>query len=67
MSDIDSWIHQLKHGKILKETDVKILCTQAKEILQLEDNVINVEAPVTVEHKIDYRFVETFMDNFMTL
>ena len=49
MSDIDQWIETLKNGENLKETDVKILCNKAQDILNNEDNVIRVEAPVTVK------------------
>ncbi len=49
MGDIDQWIEQLKNGETLKETDVKILCNKAKDLLQAEDNVIRVEAPITVK------------------
>ena len=48
MTDVDQWIEQLRNGEILKETEVKILCNKAKDILNNEDNVIRVEAPVTV-------------------
>ncbi|CAK82860.1 unnamed protein product (macronuclear) [Paramecium tetraurelia] len=40
MSDIDQWIETLKNGEILKETDVKILCNKAKDILNNEDNTV---------------------------
>lgn len=52
MIDVDQWIHRLKQGELLKETEVKILCQKAKEILQVEENVIQVEAPVTVINMI---------------
>jgi len=65
MSDIDTWLHQLKRGDILKETEVKILCLKAKEILQNEDNVIKVEAPVTVRLRcLEFRYAVTYMASF---
>jgi hypothetical protein len=64
MGDVDSWIEQLKNGENLKETDVKLLCNKAREILQAEDNVIRVEAPITVCHRcLPFRFVATSTAN----
>ncbi|CAD8087073.1 unnamed protein product [Paramecium primaurelia] len=58
MSDIDQWIETLKNGENLKETDVKILCNKAKDILNNEDNVIRVEAPVTICGDIHGQFYD---------
>jgi serine/threonine-protein phosphatase 4 catalytic subunit len=33
MGEVDQWIEQLKNGEVLKETDVKVLCNRAKDIL----------------------------------
>ena len=46
--DVNLWIEQLKKCEYIKENEVKALCTRAKEILQEESNVQNVESPVTV-------------------
>lgn len=46
--DVDQWIEQLKKCEYIKESEVKALCTRAKEILLEESNVQNVESPVTV-------------------
>ena len=46
--DVDSWIEQLKKCEYIKESEVKALCTRAKEILLEESNVQHVESPVTV-------------------
>jgi hypothetical protein len=46
--DVDKWIDQLKKCEYIKESEVKALCTRAKEILLEESNVQNVESPVTV-------------------
>ena len=46
--DVNEWIEQLKKCEYIKESEVKALCTRAKEILQQESNVQNVESPVTV-------------------
>lgn len=49
MSDtIDKWIEQLRNCEHIKESEVKELCTKAKEILIVENNVQRVEAPVTI-------------------
>ena len=48
MSDIDKQIEQLKQCEYMKESDVKILCSKAKEILTEEPNVLILEAPVTI-------------------
>ena len=48
MGDVDQWLEDLKSGGQLKESDVKVLCTKVKDILNSEDNVIRVEAPVTI-------------------
>jgi serine/threonine-protein phosphatase 4 catalytic subunit len=37
--DVDSWIEQLKKCEYIKESEVKALCTRAKEILLEESNV----------------------------
>lgn len=47
-SDLDRQIEQLKRCEYLKESEVKALCTKAREILVDESNVQRVDAPVTV-------------------
>ena len=46
--DVNQWIEQLKKCEFIKESEVKALCTKAKEILIEEQNVQSVESPVTV-------------------
>lgn len=46
--NIDKWIEQLTNCERIKEQEVKELCNKAKEILNLEENLVKVEAPVTV-------------------
>lgn len=46
--DLDQWIEQLMECKQLSESQVKILCEKAKEILTKESNVQEVKCPVTV-------------------
>lgn len=50
MADLDKQIEQLKKCEYIKESEVKALCDRAKEILLKEDNVVKVEAPITVSH-----------------
>ncbi len=47
-SEVDRWIETLKGGECLKESEVKILCLKALEVLVEESNVQRVDAPVTV-------------------
>ena len=37
-----------KNGEIIKESEVKALCSKAREILVEESNVQRVDSPVTV-------------------
>ena len=46
--DIDSWIAHVKDGGLLPEPTLRLLCEKVKEILVDEDNVVHVEAPVTI-------------------
>ena len=46
--DLETWIETLKQCKLLKESQVKILCEKAKEILKKEPNVVQVKTPVTI-------------------
>lgn len=48
MSDLDRQIEQLRRCEIIKESDVKALCSKAREILVEESNVQRVDSPVTV-------------------
>lgn len=47
-ADLDRQIEQLKNCQIIKESEVKTLCSKAKEILTEEANVQRIFAPVTV-------------------
>lgn len=46
--DLDAWLEQLKECKPLSEKDIQKLCSMAKNVLQFEQNVQPVQAPVTV-------------------
>jgi serine/threonine-protein phosphatase 4 catalytic subunit len=45
---LDSYIGTLSGCEFLKESDVKALCRKARDILSLEENVVTVNAPVTI-------------------
>lgn len=47
-SDLDRQIEQLRRCEIINESEVKSLCSKAREILLEESNVQRVDAPVTV-------------------
>lgn len=47
-ADLDKWIEQLRRCEPLKESEVKVLCQKALEILVEEGNVQRVDAPVTI-------------------
>ena len=47
-SDLDRQIEQLRRCEIITESEVKNLCSKAREILLEESNVQRVDAPVTV-------------------
>nr|ACO11459.1 Serine/threonine-protein phosphatase 4 catalytic subunit [Caligus rogercresseyi] len=52
-SDLDRQIAQLRKCEIIKESEVKTLCSKAREILVEESNVQRVDSPVTVRMKIE--------------
>ena len=54
MSDLDRQIEQLRRCEIIKESEVKSLCSKAREILVEESNVQRVDSPVTVGFLVLY-------------
>ena len=54
MSDLDRQIEQLRRCEIIKESEVKSLCSKAREILVEESNVQRVDSPVTVSYMYFY-------------
>lgn len=46
--NLDTWLEQLRQCKPLTEKEVQQLCNMAKNVLQFEQNVQPVQAPVTV-------------------
>ena len=57
-SDLDRQIEQLKRCEFLKESEVKALCTKAREILVEESNVQRVDSPVTICGDIHGQFYD---------
>ena len=81
ISNLDEQIERLRKCEYLKESEVKVICDKAREILIDESNVQRVDAPVTVIYSLRinrylnnnyifvifiFRFAVIFMDNFMT-
>jgi hypothetical protein len=52
-SEIDQYIETLKKCEYINEKQVKKLCEKAKEILTQEENVIYLNAPITVSFRCD--------------
>ncbi|VVT49727.1 uncharacterized protein SAPINGB_P002413 [Magnusiomyces paraingens] len=48
LNQLDAWIESLSQCHPLCEEDVETLCNMAKELLQYEENVQPVNAPVTI-------------------
>lgn len=59
--NIDRWIEQLTNCERIKEQEVKELCNKAKEILNLEENLVQVDAPVTVSDRL--RIIHSFQSD----
>jgi len=57
-SDLDRQIATLMKCEIIKESEVKILCQKAMEILMEESNVQRVDAPVTICGDIHGQFYD---------
>jgi serine/threonine-protein phosphatase 4 catalytic subunit len=57
-SDLDRQIETLQNCQIIKESEVKILCLKAREILMEESNVQRVDAPVTICGDIHGQFFD---------
>ena len=58
LSDLDRQIEQLKKCEIIKENEVKALCSKAREILAEESNVQKVDSPVTICGDIHGQFYD---------
>ena len=46
--ELEKYIEKLKKCEYIMEKEVKLLCDKAKEILNKEENVINLNTPITV-------------------
>lgn len=69
MSDLDRQIELLRKCECIKESEVKLLCAKAREILVEESNVQRVDAPVTVLfffylNLFKLRYAGIYMANF---
>jgi hypothetical protein len=51
VTEVDQYIEKLKKCEYIMEKEVKKLCDKAKEILSLEENVIYISSPITVNSK----------------
>jgi len=57
-SELDRQIEQLKRCEYLQESEVKLLCQKAREILVDESNVQRVDSPVTICGDIHGQFYD---------
>mmetsp|Transcript_20931 Transcript_20931/g.49025 ORF Transcript_20931/g.49025 Transcript_20931/m.49025 type:complete len:308 (+) Transcript_20931:87-1010(+) len=57
-SDLDRQIEMLRRCEYIKESEVKTLCSKAREILVEESNVQRVDAPVTICGDIHGQFYD---------
>eukprot|EP00616_Rhizochromulina_sp_CCMP1243_P018986 CAMPEP_0119000500 /NCGR_PEP_ID=MMETSP1173-20130426/64107_1 /TAXON_ID=1034831 /ORGANISM="Rhizochromulina marina cf, Strain CCMP1243" /LENGTH=316 /DNA_ID=CAMNT_0006952003 /DNA_START=30 /DNA_END=980 /DNA_ORIENTATION=- len=57
-SELDGQIERLKRRENLTEKEIRVLCSQAKEILSKEENMHTVPAPVTVVGDIHGQFYD---------
>ena len=57
-SDLDRQIEVLKRCECIKETEVKALCSRAREILVEESNVQRISSPVTICGDIHGQFYD---------
>ena len=51
-AELDRYIEKLQKCEYIDEADVKKLCEKAKEILSKTENVVYLNAPITVRIKI---------------
>ena len=57
-SDLDQMIATLRRCEVLKESEVKLLCSKAMEILVEESNVQRIDSPVTICGDIHGQFYD---------
>mmetsp|Transcript_16426 Transcript_16426/g.40598 ORF Transcript_16426/g.40598 Transcript_16426/m.40598 type:complete len:361 (-) Transcript_16426:939-2021(-) len=58
ITELDRQIDQLRRCEYIREAEVKILCSKAREILVEESNVQRIEAPVTICGDIHGQFYD---------
>lgn len=67
-SNLEKYIETLEKCEYIKEKDVKFLCDKAKEQLIKEENVIYLDAPITVSNSKNiyiYTILKSFYTNYM--
>ena len=57
-SDLDRMIETLRRCEVLQESEVKLLCSKAMEILVEESNVQRIDSPVTICGDIHWQFYD---------
>ena len=57
-SDLDRMIETLRRCEVLQESEVKLLCSKAMEILVEESNVQRIDSPVTICGDIHGQFYD---------
>lgn len=56
--DIDKYLGLAAKGDLLEEQAIKLICSKVKEILVQEENVKQVQAPVTVVGDVHGQFYD---------
>ena len=46
--DLDKYIEKVTEGELLEELAVKLICMKMKEYFSKQENVENVQAPITI-------------------
>ena len=66
-SDLDRQIELLRRCETIKESEVKALCSKAREILVEESNVQRVDSPVTVRAREMSRLSASKLNQFLVI
>jgi serine/threonine-protein phosphatase 4 catalytic subunit len=46
--ELDKWIEKLRRCELIKENEVKAIYLRCCDVLNLEENIVDVEAPATI-------------------
>jgi len=57
-NEIEGYLEKLKKCELIKESEVKSLCSKAKEILLSEENVQRISGPITICGDIHGQFFD---------